>query len=206
MPAVYTIDTFGRRNLLLTTFPLMALFLFFTAFSFLIPNQTASVGCIALGIYLFTIVYSPGEGPVPFTYSAEAYPLYVRGLGMSCATATTWCVGFSNMRDITNKLQAVQWCLVHHVPSIKASLYTDGSFLLVCGMEPGWVFPRAVFRARDQTKDAGGARSSVWRPNARTRSMGFPAADLLLPKVSAPPARRARGAVPSRGDAGRNEL
>lgn len=25
--------------------------------------------------YLFGIVYSPGEGPVPFTYSAEAYPL-----------------------------------------------------------------------------------------------------------------------------------
>jgi hypothetical protein len=34
IPAVYTIDTFGRRNLLLTTFPLMSLCLFFTGFSF----------------------------------------------------------------------------------------------------------------------------------------------------------------------------
>jgi len=32
-PAVYTIDTFGRRNLLLTTFPLMSLFLLMTAFA-----------------------------------------------------------------------------------------------------------------------------------------------------------------------------
>jgi sugar porter (SP) family MFS transporter len=94
LPAVYTIDTFGRRNLLLTTFPLMALFLIFTGFSFWIPGETAKVGCIALGIYLFGIVYSPGEGPVPFTYSAEAYPLYVRDLGMSLATATTWFFNF----------------------------------------------------------------------------------------------------------------
>ena len=95
IPAVYTIDTFGRRNLLLTTFPLMSLFLFFTGFSFLIPEESqAHLGCIALGIYLFGIVYSPGEGPVPFTYSAEAYPLYVRPLGMSLATATTWFFNF----------------------------------------------------------------------------------------------------------------
>jgi len=97
IPAIYTIDTFGRRNLLLTTFPLMSLFLFFTGFSFLIPDDThhtARIACIALGIYLFGIVYSPGEGPVPFTYSAEAYPLYIRPLGMSLATATTWFFNF----------------------------------------------------------------------------------------------------------------
>lgn len=45
---------------------------------------------ISLGIYLFTVFYSPGEGPVPFTYSAEAFPLYIRDIGMSFATATTW--------------------------------------------------------------------------------------------------------------------
>ncbi|KAI1325861.1 sugar transporter-domain-containing protein [Xylariaceae sp. FL0255] len=90
IPAFYTIDTFGRRNLLLTTFPLMSIFLFYTGFSFLIPAGTARIANVALGIYLFGIVYSPGEGPVPFTYSAEAYPLYIRPFGMSLATATTW--------------------------------------------------------------------------------------------------------------------
>jgi hypothetical protein len=73
IPAVYTIDTFGRRNLLLTTFPLMSLFLLFTGFSFWIPNENSRTACVATGIYLFMIVYSPGEGPVPFTYSAEAF-------------------------------------------------------------------------------------------------------------------------------------
>ncbi len=45
------------------------------------------------------VAYSPGMGPVPFTYSAEAFPLYFRDIGMSFATATTWgmlLIGKSN--------------------------------------------------------------------------------------------------------------
>ncbi|KZS98381.1 proton myo-inositol cotransporter [Sistotremastrum niveocremeum HHB9708] len=96
IPAVYTIDTFGRRNLLLTTFPLMSVFLLMTGFSFFIPqsNRSARIGVVATGIYLYAMVYSPGEGPVPFTYSAEAFPLYIRNIGMSFATATTWLFNF----------------------------------------------------------------------------------------------------------------
>ena len=66
-PAVWTIDTFGRRNLLLTTFPLMAIFLLMAGFAFYIPDVTARIAVVALGIYLYTMAYSPGEGPVPFT-------------------------------------------------------------------------------------------------------------------------------------------
>lgn len=115
VPAIYTIDTFGRRNLLLTTFPWMAIFLFFTGFSFYQPDQQSRTAMVATGIYLFMIVYSPGEGPVPFTYSAEAFvrlsfptklsntnvkkPLYIRDVGMSFATATTW--GFNFIVSLT---------------------------------------------------------------------------------------------------------
>ncbi|KAH9013143.1 MFS sugar transporter [Lactarius pseudohatsudake] len=94
LPAVYTIDTFGRRNLLLVTFPLMALFLLMTGFAFWIPEGNGRIAVVALGIYLFDCVYSPGEGPVPFTYSAEAFPLYIRDVGMSFATAVTWFFNF----------------------------------------------------------------------------------------------------------------
>lgn len=68
-PAVYTIDTFGRRNLLLTTFPLMALFMLLAGCGFWVPEGPGRVGVVALGIYLFAMAYSPGEGPVPFTVS-----------------------------------------------------------------------------------------------------------------------------------------
>ncbi|KAI0737526.1 hypothetical protein C8Q80DRAFT_1115079 [Daedaleopsis nitida] len=94
LPAVYTIDTFGRRNLLLISFPLMSVFLLMTGFAFYIPEGNARIAVIALGIYLFTMAYSPGEGPVPFTYSAEAFPLYIRDTGMSYATAVLWFFNF----------------------------------------------------------------------------------------------------------------
>ncbi|KAF9071032.1 hypothetical protein BDP27DRAFT_1322661 [Rhodocollybia butyracea] len=93
-PAIRVIDTFGRRNLLLTTFPLMGIFLLLAGFAFFIPDMKARAAVVATGIYLFTMVYSPGEGPVPFTYSAEAFPLYVRDIGMSFATAILWFFNF----------------------------------------------------------------------------------------------------------------
>lgn len=99
IPAVFTIDTFGRRSLALFTLPWLAGTLLFTGFCFWIPNREARIGCIALGIYLFAIFYSPGMGPVPFTYSAEAFPLHVRDVGMSLATITLW--GFNFLLSLT---------------------------------------------------------------------------------------------------------
>ncbi|KAF2152420.1 hypothetical protein K461DRAFT_256293 [Myriangium duriaei CBS 260.36] len=88
-PAVWTIDTFGRRNLLLFTFPNMAWTLLAAGFAFKIPGQKgAHLGVVALFIYIFAAFYSPGEGPVPFTYSAEVFPLSHREVGMAWAVAT----------------------------------------------------------------------------------------------------------------------
>ncbi|KAG8630400.1 hypothetical protein KVT40_002019 [Elsinoe batatas] len=115
IPGILTIDTKGRRWLLLKTFPYMSLCLFFTGFSFFIPPESrdARVGCIALGIYLFMIGYSPGMGPVPFTYSAESFPLAVRDTGMAFATAVCW--GF-------NFLLALTW------PPLVAAFTNQGAF------------------------------------------------------------------------------
>jgi len=109
IPAIYTIDTFGRRNLLLVGFPLMAICLFWTGFSFWIPESMANarLGSIAAGIFTFMAVYSPSEGPVPFTYSAEAFPLYIRDLGMSFATATCW--GFNFIISFTWPVLLESW-------------------------------------------------------------------------------------------------
>jgi len=53
-PAVYTIDSFGRRNLLLFTFPNMAWTLLAAGFCFYIPESNqARVPLIALFIFLF---------------------------------------------------------------------------------------------------------------------------------------------------------
>lgn len=68
---------------------------------FLIPEDrgTVRIAFIALFIYLFAAFYSPGEGPVPFTYSAEVFPLSHREVGMSYAV--TVCLGFAAVLAIT---------------------------------------------------------------------------------------------------------
>ena len=55
---------------------MMSACLFFTGFSFFITSEQARLACVGTGIYLFMVVYSPGAGPVPFTYSAEAFVSY----------------------------------------------------------------------------------------------------------------------------------
>jgi len=94
LPAFKTIDSWGRRKLLLITFPMMAIFMLLTGLAFLHDNVNVRAGLVLTGMYLFTIVYSPGEGPVPFTYSAECHSLHVRDLGMSLATSVTWTFNF----------------------------------------------------------------------------------------------------------------
>ncbi|KAH8678378.1 MFS transporter [Xylariales sp. PMI_506] len=90
-PAIWTIDTFGRRALLLFTFPNMTWTLLVAGFCFWIPSDSpAHLGLIALFVFLFAAFYSPGEGPVPFTYSAECFPLSHREVGMSWAVATNF--------------------------------------------------------------------------------------------------------------------
>ncbi|KAF2685316.1 putative MFS monosaccharide transporter [Lentithecium fluviatile CBS 122367] len=88
-PAVWTIDTFGRRGLLLFTFPNMFWSLLAAGMSYYIPESSkAHMGLIAFFVYLFGAFYSPGMGPAPFTYSAEVFPLSHREVGMSWAVAT----------------------------------------------------------------------------------------------------------------------
>ncbi|KAF4630388.1 hypothetical protein G7Y89_g7751 [Cudoniella acicularis] len=88
-PAIWTIDTFGRRALLLFTFPNMAWSLLAAGLCALIDvKETAHLALVAMFIYIFAMFYSPGEGPVPFAYSAEVFPLSHREVGMGWAVAT----------------------------------------------------------------------------------------------------------------------
>ena len=60
----------------------MCIFLLAAGLTLLQPetaSQAARVGPVVLFIYLFTIAYSLGEGPVAFQYSAEVFPTIQRG-------------------------------------------------------------------------------------------------------------------------------
>ncbi|KAK4560641.1 hypothetical protein LTR86_005219 [Recurvomyces mirabilis] len=88
-PAYYFIDRRGRRWLLLVTIPLMAITMLAAGLSFLIPaTEAAHTPIIAFWTFLFMVFYSVGMGPVPFTLSAEVFPLESRVVGMSFAVFT----------------------------------------------------------------------------------------------------------------------
>jgi cytochrome c biogenesis protein CcdA len=48
-------------------------------------SSAAKLGPVVLFVYLFTIMYSLGEGPVAFQYSAEVFPTIQREQGMAWA-------------------------------------------------------------------------------------------------------------------------
>ncbi|WVQ73793.1 hypothetical protein IAR50_003373 [Cryptococcus sp. DSM 104548] len=120
IPAVFTIDTFGRRNLLLSTFPNMAWALLVTGLCFLIPETSgARVPLIAVFIYIFAMFYSVGEGPVPFAYSAEVFDLAHREVGMSWAVAT--CLFWAAVLSLT-------W------PRMVGAMTSTGAFCFYAGL------------------------------------------------------------------------
>ncbi|KAK7942452.1 uncharacterized protein PG986_011565 [Apiospora aurea] len=115
-PAIWSMDTLGRRSLLLLTLPIMALTMFCAGMTFSIPaDNLAHFGLLAVLIYVFCALYSPGMGPVPNSYSAEVFPLSHRELGMALAVATT------------NFWAAV---LSLTFPRLETALGTQGAFIL----------------------------------------------------------------------------
>lgn len=148
LPAVYTIDTFGRRNLLLCTFPFLAIFQFFNSMGSLVHKGRTQTTLLMTGMYLFSVSYSPGEGPVPFVYSAESMPLYVRDLGMSMATATLWFFNF---------VLAITW------PSFEVAFTKAGAFgYYAAWCVVGWfMILFLVYETKDLTLEQLDARFSI---------------------------------------------
>jgi sugar porter (SP) family MFS transporter len=87
IPTLFLIDTKGRRTLCMITFPFMCVFLLAGGLSLLNPIEggPAKIGPVVLFVYLFTIAYSLGEGPIAFQYSAEVFPTIQREQGMAWA-------------------------------------------------------------------------------------------------------------------------
>ncbi|KAH9225498.1 hypothetical protein K456DRAFT_1755403 [Colletotrichum gloeosporioides 23] len=81
--AIRSIDNFGRRRWLLVTIPMMFLLLGAAGLSSNIESPDVRVGIVALLIFLFAAVYSPGLGPIPFTLASESFPMSQREAGCS---------------------------------------------------------------------------------------------------------------------------
>ncbi|CAK1368308.1 Arabinose-proton symporter [Cercospora beticola] len=110
-PAYWLIDQKGRRWLLTTTLPFLLGFMGAAALSYIGGSHDEA---LAVFSYIFIAIYSWGMGPVPFTISAEVFPLDHRVAGMSFAV-------------FTNLLGA--GLLTLFVPAITASSLSHGGLL-----------------------------------------------------------------------------
>ncbi|BEJ16595.1 hypothetical protein CspHIS471_0512000 [Cutaneotrichosporon sp. HIS471] len=124
LPALVTIDTFGRRGLLLATFPGMIITLLGTGLSFLIPyhegsGSKARLGVVATFVYLFTALYSVGMGPVCFLYGAEVFPTVQREQGMAFAVFIN--MFFASLLGLT-------------FPAMKTAMTPLGAFCFYAGL------------------------------------------------------------------------
>lgn len=150
-PAVYTIDTFGRRGLLNFTFPNMAWSLLAAGLCLLIPmGSEARIGLVALFIFIFAAFYSPGEGPVPFTYSAEVFPLSHREVGMAWAVATNseYAILVSLIILMTTRFLGI--CLDNHLATDVDGLHPDRYFRVLCWSERCRLLLDLLLHARDE--------------------------------------------------------
>jgi hypothetical protein len=147
LPAYNLIESLGRRRLLVTTLPVLAILMatiagilsrqeqkpedqptpFFSA-----ERRKATI----FFAYLFTAIYSFGLGPVPFTYSAEVFPLEERMVGMSVAVALNFLgAGFLTL-------------LVPALTQDPAVLLGPFAALNFVGFIFVWVFVREVAKER----------------------------------------------------------
>lgn len=84
-PAYKFIDRSGRRALLLLALPFMCISMMAAGLGILSPQANVRAGIVGAFLFVFMFFYSWSFGPVPFTVSAEVFPLETRVPGMSFA-------------------------------------------------------------------------------------------------------------------------
>ncbi|KAF2097983.1 general substrate transporter, partial [Rhizodiscina lignyota] len=82
-PIYYFIDKRGRRFLLLASYPGMIISLLAASLSYNIDDSGQRLAVVIFWMFAFVFFYSWGQGPVPFAYSSEIFPLLNREAGMS---------------------------------------------------------------------------------------------------------------------------
>ena len=89
--AIWKVDGFGRRPLMIIGYAGMGLFTFIQAYCFYTQHQGMGVLISMLGYIAF---FALSAGPITWVLLAEIYPNKVRGRAMAIATAAQWIANY----------------------------------------------------------------------------------------------------------------
>ncbi|GJD06446.1 Probable polyol transporter 6 [Galdieria sulphuraria] len=90
IPAIYLMDRFGRRPLLLILVPGVVAGLIITGFSFYAPTTTSLIVVYTIGVVSYYAFWGSALGPTPWVMNSEIYPTYIRSYGMSLGTLSNF--------------------------------------------------------------------------------------------------------------------
>lgn len=90
--AIYSVDRWGRKPLLLTGAILMAVFMFITGYSF----YTSKFGIVSvIAVLGFVAAFAFSWGPVVWVLLSEIFPNAIRSKAMSIAVAMQWIMNYT---------------------------------------------------------------------------------------------------------------
>ena len=94
--ALFLIDRWGRRPLLLFGTSLMAIALIGLGIANAMPDTVMdSLGWIFnIALFIYIAGFAIGLGPIAWLFLAEVYPLEIRGKAMSCGSFANWASNF----------------------------------------------------------------------------------------------------------------
>jgi MFS transporter, SP family, arabinose:H+ symporter len=90
--AMFTVDKYGRRPLLLIGTMGMGVSFLVVGLSFLLP-ALSSYG-VLIGLVLFIVFFAISIGPIPWLYISEVFPTRIRGTAVAVATNVLWISNF----------------------------------------------------------------------------------------------------------------
>lgn len=101
--ALFTIDKYGRRFLILRNLPFISISMGLIGLGMALRNYTEPENIVArdlgkwlaaLSLGFYILFFSIGMGPQPWVINSEIYPLHLRGLGNSLGTTVNWVANF----------------------------------------------------------------------------------------------------------------